>query len=349
MGSWDDLLRERRREEQLSGICDELREHANKALDAYEALKMRDLVMSSLWESTEGTIEQAFRDFSDSNVDGLQELACGTDGTGGLAAAWRTMEEGCEAEFEAVRRGLDGWYGDAAEAASFYTDQLADDYKRSITNISELESGVVAARDLIHTARQDLRNATDSFCSAVEQYIETENASEVTFSQVLAAGFGGAVCGLLTVSTGGAVAPIASGAAAAAAGVGGALSGLLELVPSGPVAGDTAMDVFSSYLDEIDKLKDHVERAADDLVNEINRTIGQLPDIQRPPDVSPGDTFDPDEFRADGLSDSLERAVRDLRVDLTSTPDPGRSTATAEGPIAVRLAGDARRVSRPEG
>ncbi|SDC19135.1 hypothetical protein [Actinokineospora iranica] len=345
MGLFDDFLAAQEREALLEGIHDDLIEPANRALDACDYLLYATMptvgVFGELLDERKPRVAAVFRLFSETDIGGLQDLIDQLDRT------WRELDQGTRVELEEAQRLLTDWNGSAAEETKYYLARLTEAFDLSVTNISEVEGGVVAARELIATARNDLTTLAESFHDAAKQYHESQNPPDDNlFGRVLVAAFAGAITGLLTAGVGVGVAGAATisyGAAAASSAAGAAITTGLEASITGSVSGDDPLAILESFLTEADKLKSGTRDAADELTREIQRYSASLPVIPAPPDVSPGPTFDPDLFRTDNLTAGLEESVRRAQVDIprreiVGTQD-GQAQPGGSGTVADRLDG----------
>ncbi|WIX86249.1 hypothetical protein [Amycolatopsis sp. DG1A-15b] len=318
---------EDRRAELLEGVSEDLKDGANDALDALEVLRMTEIWLFGFDDSSEqfrkmqDQIADVYREFSDADIDhestsGLQSLIMKHD------AVWKQLQRDSRPKLDDARQFLDVWRGSAANAVKAYLNQLADAFTEVETKITVLESDVVAAREAIASARQDLSNLGTTFLETAKKYQEDQSRKrEAAMSKVLAATFAGAVAGLLTVASAGVAAPAgaaiftaANGALVAGNAAGGAISAMVA--NQAEITGDNAFDLHQSFLDSAGKIRDGAGEAAQTLANRIGDEAVDLPKIPDPPDVSPGSSFDPDNFETDHTSRQTEKNVRDRNVDI---------------------------------
>ncbi|SEF29371.1 hypothetical protein SAMN05421837_104666 [Amycolatopsis pretoriensis] len=322
MSSGDD-----RRAELLDGISEDLKEGANDALDAIDVLRTTDFLLFGFDSSNENVrkmqdeIAGVYREFSDADIDhesasGLQHLIMNHD------AVWKQLQRDAKPKLDDARQFLEVWRGQAANAVKAYLNDLADTFTQVETKITVLESDLVAAREAIASARQDLNNLGSTFKQTAEDYKKDQDRKrEGAASKVLAATFAGAVTGLLAVATGGAGAAAgasiftaANGALVAGNAAGGAITAVVA--NQAEIKGDNAMDLYSSFMDSAGKIRDGAGEAAQTLADRIGDEAVDLPAIPDAPDVSPGSSFDPDNFETDHTSRQTEKNVRDANVDI---------------------------------
>ncbi|QKV81490.1 hypothetical protein HUT10_30695 [Amycolatopsis sp. Hca4] len=316
-----------RRAELLEGVSEDLKDGANDALDALEVLRMTEIWLLGFDESSEqfrkmqDEVAGVYREFSDADIDhestaGLQSLIMKHDDV------WKQLQRDSKPKLDDARQFLGVWRGSAANAVKAYLNQLADAFTEVETKITVLESDVVAAREAIASARQDLSNLGTTFLDTAKQYQEDQSRKrEAAMSKVLAATFAGAVAGLLTVASAGVAAPAgaaiftaANGALVAGNAAGGAISAMVA--NQAEITGDNAFDLYQSFLDSAGKIRDGAGEAAGTLANRIGDEAVDLPKIPDPPDVSPGSSFDPSDFETDHTSRETEKNVRDANVDI---------------------------------
>jgi hypothetical protein len=315
-----------RRAELLEGVAADLVDGANDALDALEVLRHTDWAFSI--STDEGGFRKmqddtaaVYREFSDADIDhesasGLQSLIMKHD------AVWKQLQRDSKPKLDDARAFLGVWRGSAANAVKAYLNQLADAFTEVETKITVLESDVVAAREAIASARQDLSNLGTTFLETAKKYQDDQSRKrEAAMSKVLAATFAGAVAGLLTVASAGVAAPAgaaiftaANGALVAGNAAGGAISA--AVANQAEITGDNAFDLFQSFLDSAGKIRDGAGEAATTLANRIHDEAVDLPKIPDSPDVSPGSSFDPNNFETDHTSRETEKNVRDANVDI---------------------------------
>ncbi|WP_103351076.1 hypothetical protein [Amycolatopsis sp. CA-128772] len=316
-----------RRAELLDGVSEDLKDGANDALDALDILRMTEIWLFGFDDSNENFRKMQddtaaiYREFSDADIDhesadGLQSLIMKHD------AVWKQLQRDSKPKLDDARQFLDVWRGAAANAVKAYLNQLADAFTEVETKITVLESDVVAAREAIASARQDLSNLGTTFLETAKKYQEDQSRKrEAAMSKVLAATFAGAVAGLLTVASAGVAAPAgaaiftaANGALVAGNAAGGAISAMVA--NQAEITGDNAFDLHQSFLDSAAKIRDGAGEAAGTLANRIGDEAVDLPKIPGSPDVSPGSSFDPSNFETDHTSRQTEQNVRDRHVDI---------------------------------
>ncbi|UOX87838.1 hypothetical protein MUY14_40055 [Amycolatopsis sp. FBCC-B4732] len=321
MSSGDD-----RRAELLVGISEDLQEGANDALDALEILRVTDWIFGmgsddSGFKQMQDETAGVYREFSDADIDhesaeGLQSLIMKHD------AVWKALQRDSKPKLDDARQFLDVWRGSAANAVKAYLNELADAFTEVETKITVLESDIVAARETIASARQDLNNLGSTFKQTAEDYQKSqERKREAAMSKVLAATFAGAVTGLLTVATAGAgavagasVFTAANGALIAGNAAGGAITAVVA--NQAEITGDNAFDLYQSFAESAGKIRGGAEDAARTLADRIGDESVDLPKIPDAPDVSPGSNFDPSNFETDHTSRQTEKNVRDANVDI---------------------------------
>jgi hypothetical protein len=86
----------------------------------------------------------------------------------------------------------------------------------------------------------------------------------------------------------------------------------------GQLLGDNPHSLYKSFRDNADQIRHGMFRASDALVSRIRTEINDLPAIPEPPDVSPGETFDPGNFETEKTDKNTEKAVRDKNVDINA-------------------------------
>jgi hypothetical protein len=335
-----------RRAELMEGISADLTDGATDALDALEVLRMTALWMFGFDDSSEQFRKMQdetagiYREFSDADIDhespdGLQHLLMKHD------AVWKQLQRDSGPKLDDARQFLDVWRGAAANAVKAYLNELADAFTEVATKITVLESDVVAAREAIASARQDLNNLGSTFLETAKKYQDDQaRQHEAALSKVLAATFAGAVAGLLTVASAGAAAPAgaalftaANGALVAGNAAGGAISAVVANQTE--ITGDNVFDLYQSFLDSAGKIRDGMGDTATTLAGRIHDEAVDLPKIPDSPDVSPGASFDPDNFETDHTSRQTEKNVRDAHVDIQPdgevAGDGGGSLGTLNG------------------
>jgi len=316
-----------RRAELLEGVSEDLKDGATDALDALDILRMTDWLIGGFvpveggFEKMQDDVAGIYREFSDADIEhdsteGLQSLIMQHD------AVWKALQRDSGPKLDDARQFLDVWRGSAANAVKAYLNELADTFTEVETKITILESDIVAAREAIASARQDLNNLGFTFKKTAEDYQKSqERKREAAMSKVLAATFAGAVTGLLTVATAGAGAAagatiftMANGAIVAGNAAGGAITAVVA--NQAEITGDNGLDLYQSFMDSAGKIRDGAGDAAQTLADRIGDEAVDLPKIPDAPDVSPGSRFDPDNFETDNTSRQTEKNVRDANVDI---------------------------------
>ncbi|WP_033261634.1 hypothetical protein [Amycolatopsis vancoresmycina] len=316
-----------RRAELLEGVSEDLKDGANDALDAIDVLRTTDFLLFGFDGSNENVrkmqdeIAAIYREFSDADIDhesagGLQHLIMRHDAT------WKALQRDSKPKLDDARQFLTEWRGSAANAVKAYLNELADAFTQVESKITVLESDIVAAREAIASARQDLSNLGTTFLQTAQDYQKDQSRKrEAAMSKVLAATFAGAVAGLLTVASAGVAAPAgaaiftaANGALVAGNAAGGAIGAVVA--NQAEITGDNGLDLYQSFLDSAGKIRDGAADAAQTLANRIGDEAVDLPKIPDPPDVSPGASFDPSNFETGHTSRRTEQNVRDRHVDI---------------------------------
>lgn len=309
----------------LEGVTDDLRQGANDALDALEYLRWSAVgLIGSRLEQAKQDVANIFREFSDADLgpaDGLQYLINQVDKT------WKALQDNSKSQLDQAEKLLGLWRGEAANGAKAAINALADTFTRVESKMTVLESDVVAAREAIASARQDLSNLSRTFKASAVQFMQ-ENARQNsgTLSKVLAAGFAGAIAGLLVVATegvgaaeAGTVFTMANGALVAGHAAGEAITQTVSGAVQ--ISGDSGTDIHQSFLDNVDKIRQGMFDSSDELATSIGVEAQDLPAVPPPPDVSPGSHFDPGNFETAYTSQQTEKRVRDADVDITPQGD----------------------------
>ncbi|GAA4542543.1 hypothetical protein [Amycolatopsis samaneae] len=324
----------------LEGISADLVDGANDALDAIEYLRYSDFfaMQGYDWGKMREDVAGVYREFSDADIDresteGLQEMINQID------KIWKTLQEDSKTKLDQAEKRMEYWRGEAANAVKSYINDLSETYARVETKITVLESDVVAAREAIATARQDLSNLGSAFKETAKKFQKDKaQQSDAAGSKVLAAAFAGAVTGLLAVATGGAgaaaggaVFTAANGALVAGNAAGAALSQVVA--NSTEVSGDNVMDIYTSFMENADKIRSGMGDTSEDLAQHIGIESRDLPSVPPPPDVSPGDHFDPDNFETGNTSRQTEKRVRDSGVDIAPDGTIGNRGGSVAGSV----------------
>ncbi|MFC3510080.1 hypothetical protein ACFORO_07890 [Amycolatopsis halotolerans] len=314
---------ERPREQLLEGICEDLRQGANDALDGVLALRYAEFMlfqmMDGLYESYQDEVTSIFREFSEADLKdtgaGLQALI------NSYEHIWQNLGRGSMTELRRAKELMGSWRGEAAEDVKTYLDRLSETYDQMATEISVLESGVVAGRDSVWGARDDLNTLGKSFKDAAEKYQKDKaKEGEISLSKVMTTAFTAALVGMLAAvatpaAAGAGLSLAAAGTQAAVAGAG---AGLSEVVAeaSARVEGESSKEIFESFLDNVEKIRSGMDQSTGRLADKIREKADGLPDIPKPADVSPGDSFDPSNFETSNTPKDTEKKVRDRNVDI---------------------------------
>ncbi|WP_020658478.1 hypothetical protein [Amycolatopsis benzoatilytica] len=323
---------ERPREELLEGICDELRGGANDALDGLQLLKYAEFfqfgMMGEAYEDFQDKITGVFREFSSAELTdsgtGLQTMI------NSYEPVWRNLGHGSLTELKRARELMDSWRGEAAEDVKTYLDNLAETYDAIGAEITVVESVVAAARDSVWGARDDLNKLAETFKETARKYQKDKaKEGEISWSKVAAVAFSAALIGMLSVvatpAAGAAAGGLTMSAVGTEAAVAGAGAGITEVVAEATtkVEGDNAMEIFQSFMEHTDKLRENMKAATARFVQKVHEKSNNIPPIPDPPDVSPGNSFDPSNFETSNTPKDTEKRVRDRKVDLT--PDDSQA------------------------
>lgn len=313
---WDDFIDQ---PGLLDGIADSLKDTAEEAYEAVDLLRMWHQSDDSIREMKE-PIRQRFLDFSSADIspEGTIQTMIDT-----LDSIWQDFEEHSTWRLERSLELLDHWSGNGAENARDQITRLKNRYSsdqsknNAVAELTQLQSDVVGVREMIAKGHEDLRQLTSSFHRAAEEYREAESASQVSPSDILKSGFAGAVTGLLTVAavpTGG-MSLVAGGAIIAAHAAG---SMVVTGLADASITGGDPFEIHGSYIEAIDELKSEIRRVAvEEFVPDIDAAREEVSGVPRPPDVSPGDEFDPDEdFTTPEMPQDVEDDVREADVDI---------------------------------
>ncbi|GAA3545887.1 hypothetical protein GCM10022222_31940 [Amycolatopsis ultiminotia] len=311
----------------LDGITETLRDAATDALSAVDTMKGLYFYDDAIqWGSNvKQDIRQYFLDFSEADIDpntpnGLQSII------DGLHHTWGKLDEhsDCASDLEHARTMLDPWRGPAADDAKFHLTYLKNKYQEVKSQISVLESDVVAGRELVGKARNDLINLSSSFNDAAKEYKRAKEAAQISVSDVLSAAFAGAVTGLLTVDP-------ALGAVAAGVTIAKNVAGSLAVSATEhqKIEGKHPAEIWDDYRGGIEDIKKNVDDAADELVHKIDEL--ELPKLKDPPDVSPGKTFDPNNFGTPDMPKETENRVRHSGKDIPRPAADGGQSDDAQG------------------
>jgi len=298
----------------LDGIVSSLHD---AALDAFAAVDVLCNTMWNPWLNGEESVRQQWKDeirsrfveFSQADIepgstDGLQGII---DDLGRIR---ETLQRDSKVELQQAHDMLGDWRGDAANQTKYYVLNLTEEYDIVASKMSVLQSDVVAAREMIAKGRSDLRNLAGSFRSAADQYKAAEEANEHGASEVLTDAFTGAIAGLLAVPTGG-TSLLAAGAIIAGSAAGSVVVGEIS---HKPLAGDKPEDIYQDFIDAVDDIKTELGRTGTQLVHDIEAL--EMPVLQNPPDVSPGRSFNPDDFGTTDIPPETERNVRESGKDI---------------------------------
>lgn len=322
----------------LEGLDGEMREGAEKALNAMDRLRFSMMLFGDdYFEEKQKEIVGVFREFDDAEIendslDGLQGMINDLD------KVWHALQDDSRAELDQAEKRMEYWRGEAANTVKAYIKGLADAYTRVESKITVLEADVVAAREAIASARQDLCTLAEAFDESAEQFIkDAQEAHDARMYKVFTGAFAGAIAGLLTVVTAGVAAPAgaaiftaANGALVAGNAAGAAIGAAVEL--AGEPSGKSGMEIYDSFMKNVGKIRDAASDAAGTLADRIGNDFNDMPKIPPPPDVSPGDSFDPSKFETDHTSKDTEKRVRDKNVDIA--PD-GRVAGGGGGKLGT--------------
>ncbi|MFC3450375.1 hypothetical protein [Amycolatopsis speibonae] len=308
--------------ELLEGISDDLTKGAEKAFAAIDLMfkpffGMEDVDLSG---GRKEEVRDFFLEFSEAELVGSEN-------------SLQTMIEAYEGfwnAFQDTKAPLDRslvlllkWRGEGAESAKSYIQGLVNTYSRVGTKLTVLEADIVAARDAIATARADLSNLAASFLTAAEKYRDDqERQDESALIKALAAGFAAAVTVMLVAAAppaGFAAATFfttANGVQVAGAAAGAGLSTLVA--ENAAIVGDSPESIYNSFHDGVVNIREGMFRATESLISKINVEINNLPIVPDPPDVSPGETFDPGNFETENTDKGTEKRVRDKNVDISN-------------------------------
>ncbi|WP_181775568.1 hypothetical protein [Amycolatopsis pittospori] len=306
----------------LEGITDDLTEGAAKA---YTAI---DLLFKPLWgpelDLSGGRKEQVrdfFLEFSEAELNGsetsLQPMIEAYE------RLWNAFQD-TKAPLDRSLVLLLKWRGEGAEAAKSYIQGLINTYSRVGTKLTILEADIVAARDAIATARADLSTLSASFLTAAEKYQDDqERQDESALGKAFAAAFAAAVTALLVaaVPPAGALTAATFFTTANAVQVAGAAAGAgiaTAVSENYSIVGDSPESIYNSYHDGVVNIREGMFRATESLISKIDVEINNLPIVPEPPDVSPGETFDPGNFETENTDKGTEKRVRDREVDISN-------------------------------
>ncbi|MEV6906374.1 hypothetical protein [Amycolatopsis sp. NPDC051071] len=307
--------------ELLDGISDDLKKGANEAFAAVDLLfkSMFGLGMDLSGERKE-EVRDFFLEFSEAELVGDNSLQPMIEAYEGL---WNAFQD-TKAPLDRSLVLLLKWRGEGAESAKSYIQGLVNTYSRVGTKLTVLEADIVAARDAIATARSDLSKLSASFMTAAEKYQDDqERQDESAMMKALAAGFAGAVTALLiaAVPPAGALTAATFFTTANAIQFAGATAGagLSTLIAeNAAIVGDSPESIYNSFHDGVVSIREGMFRASESLISKINVEINNLPVIPEPPDVSPGETFDPGNFETENTDKGTEKRVRDKDVDISN-------------------------------
>ncbi|WP_410662799.1 hypothetical protein [Amycolatopsis sp. lyj-84] len=307
----------------LEGISDDLTTGAEKALAAVDFLFQQPWLGmdADLSGGRKEQVRDFFLEFSDAELVGAENsLQTMIEAYEGL---WNAFQD-TKAPLDRSLVLLLKWRGEGAESAKSYIQGLVNTYARVGTKLTVLEADIVAARDAIATARADLSNLAASFLTAAEKYLDDkERQDESALSKALAATFAAAVTALLVAAvppagglTAAAFFTTANGVqvAGAAAGAGLATAATVQA----DIVGDSPETIYNSFHDGVVGIREGMFRATESLISKINVEINNLPVIPEPPDVSPGETFDPGNFETENTDKGTEKRVRDRNVDISN-------------------------------
>ncbi|MFD5088992.1 hypothetical protein ACFWMR_00220 [Amycolatopsis thailandensis] len=308
-------------EELLEGISEDLKVGAEKAFLAL------DLLFSpfpgfelDLGGPRKEEVRDFFLEFSEAELVGNNSLQVMIEAYERIWNAFGDTKTSLDRSLVLLLK----WRGEGAESAKSYIQGLVNTYTRVGTKLTVLEADIVAARDAIASARHDLTQLSEALLAAAKKYRDDqERQDESALFKALAAGFAAAV-GVLLV----AAAPATGGLTAAtffttanAIQFAGATAGAgisTYASEQSAVFGDSPETLYTSYKDSVDSVRESMYRASEALISKINAEINGLPAIPEPPDVSPGDTFDPSNFETEKTDKGTEKRVRDKNVDISN-------------------------------
>ncbi|MEV7552645.1 hypothetical protein AB0N89_23800 [Amycolatopsis sp. NPDC089917] len=308
--------------ELLEGISDDLSAGAEKALAAVDLLFQQPWlgVDADLSGGRKEQVRDFFLEFSEAELVGANSLQTMIEAYERL---WNAFQD-TKAPLDRSLALLLKWRGEGAESAKSYIQGLVNTYSRVGTKLTVLEADLVAARDAIATARGDLSTLAASFLTAAEKYLDDkERQDESALQKALAATFAAAVTALLVAAvppagglTAAAFFTTANGVqvAGAAAGAGLATAATVQA----DIVGDSPESIYNSFHDGVVNIRESMFRTSESLISKINVEINNLPVIPDPPDVSPGDTFDPGNFETENTDKGTEKRVRDKNVDISN-------------------------------
>ncbi|AIG72954.1 Hypothetical protein AJAP_00075 [Amycolatopsis japonica] len=305
----------------LEGITHDLQAGAEKAFTAVDLL-FQPWMFGSDADFSGGRKEQIrdfFLEFSDAQLVGENSLQPMIEAYEGL---WNAFQD-TKAPLDRSLVLLLKWRGEGAETAKSYIQGLVNTYSRVGTKLTVLEADIVAARDAIATARADLSTLAASFLTAAEKYRDDkERQDESALVKALAATFAAAVTALLVAAappaglTAATFFTTANGVQVAGAAAGAGLSTLVS--ENAAIVGDSPEMIYNSFHDGVVNIREAMFRASESLISKINTEINNLPIIPEPPDVSPGETFDPGNFETENTDKGTEKRVRDKNVDISN-------------------------------
>lgn len=307
--------------ELLEGISDDLTAGAEKAFAALDLLFEPMFGVDADFSSgRKEQVQDFFLEFSEAELVGSNSLQPMIEAYERL---WNAFQD-TKAPLDRSLVLLFKWRGEGAEAAKSYIQGLVNTYSRVGTKLTVLEADIVAARDAIATARADLSELSATFLTAAEKYRDDkERQDESALMKAVAATFAAAVTALLIAAV-----PPAGGFAAAtffttangvqvagaAAGAGLATAATVQA----DIVGDSPESIYNSYHDGVVNIREGMFRATESLISKINVEINNLPIVPEPPDVSPGETFDPGNFETEKTDKETEKRVRDKNVDISN-------------------------------
>ncbi|OLZ59883.1 hypothetical protein [Amycolatopsis keratiniphila] len=304
----------------LEGISHDLTAGAEKAFTALDLLYPpffgADVDLSG---GLKEEVRDFFLEFSEAELVGETSLQTMIEAYEGL---WNAFQD-TKAPLDRSLVLLLKWRGEGAETAKSYIQGLVNTYSRVGTKLTVLEADIVAARDAIATARADLSTLAASFLTAAEKYRDDkERQDESALVKALAATFAAAVTALLVAAappaglTAATFFTTANGVQVAGAAAGAGLSTLVS--ENAAIVGDSPEMIYNSFHDGVVNIREAMFRASESLISKINTEINNLPIIPEPPDVSPGETFDPGNFETENTDKGTEKRVRDKNVDISN-------------------------------
>lgn len=330
---WNPWLGEDERAALLVDIDDDLVDAANSVLNSLSWLSS-PLNLNPLQSYWYDEAMRRFRMFSGHSIGGLDELKMKIDDL--LQHHFPQPSRDVEnpdppvSLVNARRKLEDGWEGGGAENAKDQLTGMERDFQFGATAMAILMSDLRAARDVIYSAREDLKTLADILRDAQEQHSKEKRARQEGMVKVLAEG---------AVATVGSA--IADGWKAAVGAAAEGLGSLLIETTSLGVTGSSAEEIAQSFLGNADDLAQATTELAEELVEQIKYSRNSVQDwsLTAPPDVSPGKRFDAEDFFTPRLPDDIRDAVNDRNIDIPARPPGSEAAGGSVSHIGARLAG----------